>query len=77
MRETFRGLMEDVAFCSLLGLQMVLVTSIELRPCQAELPLTGPIICRIPRCRLWRRLSGEALPANAVSGTKVERALCH
>eukprot|EP00434_Breviolum_minutum_P040839 symbB.v1.2.036309.t1/scaffold5098.1/size30972/1 len=31
MRETFRGLMEDVAFCSLLGLQMVLVTSIECR----------------------------------------------
>ncbi|CAJ1327654.1 unnamed protein product [Effrenium voratum] len=29
MRDTFRGLMEDVAFCSLLGLQMVLVTSIE------------------------------------------------
>ncbi|CAE7539400.1 SHM4 [Symbiodinium natans] len=31
MQETFRGLMEDVAFCSLLGLQMVLVTSIECR----------------------------------------------
>jgi len=30
-QETFRGIMEDVAFCSLLGLSIVLVTSIECR----------------------------------------------
>ncbi|CAE7402433.1 SHM4 [Symbiodinium sp. CCMP2592] len=70
MQETFRGLMEDVAFCSLLGLQMVLVTSIEcrlwrrLRPDEAFLAKDGagtkaPVPSRTVMCHCvssWSRL---------------------
>jgi len=66
MQETFRGLMEDVAFCSLLGLQMVLVTSIEcrlwrrLRPDEAFLARDGA------GTKVGNRLSGVIMDEQAI-----------
>lgn len=71
MRETFRGLMEDVAFCSVLGLQMVLVTSIE---CRLWERLANKAVTGAPgsTTKVGNRLAGVVIDEKAMRYAKQE-----
>jgi len=71
MRETFRGLMEDVAFCSLLGLQMVLVTSIECRLLK-RLADKGRLTRDSPATKVGNRMAGVIIDEEAMRCAKQE-----
>lgn len=71
--ENFKGLMEDIAFCSLLGLRMVLVTSVEKRLWHRLRDSWGePGVPRDGAVQVGNRLPGFVIDEHALSVAKQE-----